>query len=248
MKHILTDEKKSQFIMAVLLNEMTSTNNSEVDSNSILEKYFLEMLLLRFVKIKNHFYEIDTKGQEFLENFFKKYDDFLKFYDIFCAVDLDLGEFAFSRFYDFDTDEEWKTYLSKVNWEDVRVAVCEFKKIDPMEIVFLSFLNEGRFNVENENWQLNLVSDSIWNEIVEICNTAIPLENLLRNDTIQDIINQGSNIMLTLLKEENNRKLEELRGTDQYEEEIVYVEEEIEYYEPYIYDPYYVSPCWLWYY
>ena len=89
----------------------------------------------------------------------------------------------------------------------------------------------------------------MWDEILNICNTAIPLEDLLVNDAIQDIIQQGSQIMMDLLKEENKRKLEELKNnvsTEEYTEEVTYVTEEVEYYDPYLYDPYYVSPCWLW--
>jgi hypothetical protein len=56
--------------------------------------------------------------------------------------------------------------------------------------------------------------------------------------------------MLDILKEENRIKLEELKNNvdeDEYNEEVEYVEEEIIYYQEYTYDPYYVSPCWLWY-
>lgn len=85
--------------------------------------------------------------------------------------------------------------------------------------------------------------------MLAVCNTAIPLEDLLVDDAIQDIIKQGTEIVLTNLKEDNKRRLEELKANtteEEYEEEVVIVEEEIVYYEDY-YDPYYVSPCWVWY-
>ena len=111
-------------------------------------------------------------------------------------------------------------------------------------------MNEGRFDTdENKNWQFDLVSDLIWDEILEICNTAIPLDDLLVDDAIQDIIKQGTEIVLANIKEENRRRLEEMKAnatTEEYDEEVVIVEEEIVYYEEY-YDPYYASPCWFWY-
>ena len=252
MKYTIDAKKRSQFIWAFLLDQMVDKRDFSVllyGNDTFIEKYLIEMLSLNFIKIVNNFYKIDTKGQEFIDNFFAKYKDFLKFYDIFCAVDLTEGKFAFDKFNDFDTDEEWKTYLNQENWEDVRIAVCEFKKIDPIEIVYLSFLNEGRFTAEN--WQFDLTSDLIWDEILKICDTAIPLSDLSQDGVIEDIVQQGSDIMLRLLQEENKRKLEELKNTvsnDEYTEEVTYVEEEYVYYEPYVYDPYYVSPCWLWYY
>lgn len=250
MKYTLDNKKKRQFIMAFLLDQLIDKRDFSVlltGNDSALEGIFVEMLSINFVKIENNFYKIDTKGQEFMDNFFAKYGEFLKFYDIFCAVDLNEGTFAFKRFYDFDTDEEWKTYLNQDNWDDVRLAVCEFKKIDPIEVVFMSFLNEGRFN--GDNWQFDLISDLIWDEMMEVCETAIPLSDLIENDVMKDIIEQGSNIMMDILKEENKRKLEDLKESEdyqeeQYEEEVTYIEEEYVYYDPYLYDPYYVSPCW----
>jgi len=250
VKYILDPKKKKELAFAFLIDQMIDKQDFSVlltGNNSLLESLFVEMLSLKLVKIENNFYKVDTKGQEFIDVFFKKYSEFLKFYDIFCAVDLTAGEFAFTKFYDFASDEEWKVYLNQERFEDVRVAVCEFKKIDPIEIVYLSFLNEGRIDT-SKNWQFDLISDLMWDEILSICNTAIPLEDLLVNDAIQDIIQQGSQIMMDLLKEENSRKLEELKNNvsnEEYNEEVTYVTEEVEYYDPYLYDPYYVSPCWL---
>ena len=53
---------------------------------------------------------------------------------------------------------------------------------------------------------------------------------------------------MDLLKEESKRALEDLKNTttEYYNEEVTVWEEEVVYYEPYLYDPYYVSPCWLW--
>jgi hypothetical protein len=234
--------------MAFLLDQMIDKLNFNVllSGNDVaLEGIFVEMLSIGFIKIENNFYKIDTKGQEFVDNFFAKYSEFLKFYDIFCAVDLNEGTFAFKRFYDFDSDAEWDVYLNQENWQDVRLAVCEFKKIDPVEVVFMSFLNEGRFT--GDNWQFDLVSDLIWDEMLEVCNTAIPLSDLIDDDVMLDIVTKGSAIMMEILKEENKRKLEDLKNNvdeNEYEEEVTYVEEEYAYYDPYLYDPYYVSPCW----
>jgi hypothetical protein len=252
MKFELNKEKKRNYIIAFLLDQMTKQDFGVMleGHNSFLEPFFVDMLASNLVAIEDDVYQITEKGEEVVYNHNDKYSEFLKFYDIFCAVDLNGGTFAFSKIFDFETDDEWFAYLNQDNWSDVRIAVCEFKKIDPIEIVFLSFLNEGRFDTEeNKNWQFDLVSDLIWDEMLAVCNTAIPLEDLLVDDAIQDIIKQGTEIVLANLKEDNRRKLEELKANiteEEYEEEIVIVEEEIVYYEEY-YDPYYVSPCWVWY-
>jgi hypothetical protein len=89
--------------------------------------------------------------------------------------------------------------------------VAELKKINPVEIVFMSFLKEDRFGRDETGWQFDLLLGSIWDEILHICNTAIPLEALgyeddqgrvSAEDVIKDIIRQGAEIMIKLLEKE----------------------------------------------
>ena len=250
MKYELKPEKKFQFIMAFILDQLIDKRDFPVLMNikdSALKETFMKMMEIDMVKIEGLLYKITPKGQEFMDNFFKKYEEFLKFYDIFCAVDLATGTFAFSKFFDFETDEEWEAYLGQSNFDDVRVAVCEFKKIDPVEVVFMSFINEGRLT--SDDWQFDLVNNLLWDEILEICNTAIQLEELIENGVLEDIVKQGSEVMMRILKEESINKLADLKADEEvneeiYIEEVTYVEEEMAYYDPYLYDPYYISPCW----
>lgn len=249
MEYTLDTNKKRQYIMAFLIDLMFQRDfKVKLEGNdAYLDSYFKDMLALKYIKIEDGIYIVDNKGLDFSENFTQKYNEFLKFYDIFCAVDLESGDFAFKHFYDFETDDQWFEYLDKPNWSDVRIAVCNFKKIDPIEIVFLSFMKEGRFNdIANLDWQMDLLSYKTWTEILDVCNTAITLDE----DVVKDIIEQGSLIAMDMIKEESNRKVEDENNYRKEEqiidmvEETVYVDD-IDYYQPYCYDPYYVSPCWL---
>ncbi len=250
MEYILNVEKKRQYIMAFLLDLMFQRDfKVKLDGNdAYLDSIFVEMLALKYIKVQGDIYVVDEKGLDFSENYTQKYNEFLKFYDIFCAVDLESGDFAFKHYYEFDNDEDWFNYLEQPNWSDVRIAVCNFKKIDPIEIVFLSFVKEGKFNDVNQlDWQMSLLSYKTWKEILDVCNTAITLDE----DVVKDIIEQGSIIAMDMIKEEANRNAETEAENDQEEiieevivEETVYVDDVV-YYDPYLYDPYYVSPCWL---
>ena len=157
----------------------------------------------------------------------------------------------FARFFDFTTDTEWDNYKSDPRFEDLRIAVALFKKMDPAEIVFLSFINEKRFDTSLTGWQMDLLSDAVWNEIEAICTAALKPEQLGTPDVIEDIVRQGTDLMMNLLKEEVNQRKEEatqnLQNNTQgeYTEETVVEEyETVEYYQPY-YDPFYISPIWL---
>jgi len=194
-------------------------------------------------------------------NLYAKYFDYLKMYDIYCAVDLDKGEFAFSSINNDWTDEQWFNFLGNERFSDVRVAVAEFKGLNPVEIVFLSFLNENRFDCTAPKWEDNLTADGIWREIEEICNTAISADYLKEGGVIEDVITQGTAIALELIKSateaiNNEAESEAYDNGDMYEEttetttttEYVDIVEEpyygYDYWDPY-YDPYYVSPLWI---
>lgn len=240
----LTDNNKKTFKAIVLLNELVNGNHQfkTVDNgdDKVLEPLFIELMSKGYVQTSGMYYQTTANGQEVLNNFMKRYTEYLKLYDVFSYVDLEKGEFAFARYFDFDTDDQWLNYVNNSRWDDLRIAVALFKKLDPAEIVFMSFINENRFDTSSNGWQINLASDDIWKEIEAICQTAIKPEEV-GQDAMEDMVGQGSELMIKLLQEEQNREREEQNNN--YREEVV-EEETVEYYQPY-YDPYYVSPIWL---
>lgn len=259
-KYEITNEMKFKFIALVLINEIINFQryfpiNLEGD-DSFLSEYLEYMKDNGLLSVKNDKYIPTSKGRKYLVSFYDKYFEFLKVFDIYCAVDLEKGEFAFSSIFDMEA-EEWKDFLNEERFSDVRVAVAEFKNINPIEIVFMSFLNEGRFEMSREGWQIYLTRDEIWNEISEICSTAVELEHLRENDAIQDVIKQGSQLMLEIIKKdeeiktneqsENNEIVEETTTEEVVEEYVEIVEPpyyDYAYFNPYM-DIYYVSPVWL---
>ncbi|MES2109299.1 MAG: hypothetical protein V4577_11145 [Bacteroidota bacterium] len=246
----LTPDNKKSYKAIILLNEMINGthqfNTIANGDDSLLEPLFIELMSKGYVTTAGMAYQVTTKGRDVYDTFMKRYTEFLKVYDVFSFVDLEKGEFAFSRYYDFDTDDDWFNYTNDERFEDLRIAVAIFKKIDPAEIVFMSFINEDRFDVTSAGWQIDLMSDNVWDEIEDICATAIKPEEL-GQDAMADMIGQGADLMMKLMEEEQNRN----SGNNGYngfggypQQEVVIVEETIPYYQPY-YDPYYISPVWL---
>lgn len=237
----------------ILLNELMNGRTFRTILNGddrILETLFIDLLSKGYVEISLLQYKITQKGVDAFNLFMKRYNEYLRYYDIFGFVDLEKGEFAFANYFNFTTDEAWENYKSDSRFDDVRLAVAMYKKLNPAEIVFMSFLNENRFDTQVTGWQLDLVSDMIWNEIETICETAIKPEEL-GQDVIEDIIKQGSQLMVDLLKEESNRQQANVVVSDEIIEETIIEETIIEdydsylYYEPYCYDPFYISPIWI---
>lgn len=265
-KYNISYEERLAFVSLVLLNRIINfqhyfnVNDKEGD-DFYLNTYLDHMHNKGMLEVQDNKYIPTDKGREELVKLYDKYDEYLKVFDIFCAVDLEKGEFAFSSMYDESMDDEqWDAFLADERFSDVRVAVCDFKGINPIEIVFLSFLREERFDFNQKGWQFNLTSAGIWGEIENICNTAISVDYLNEDGVLEDVIRQGSEIAIDLIKtaeeilaaEEENEEFDE-----EYEETVTTTEEVVEYvdiveepYYPYdyyggYYDPFYVSPIWV---
>lgn len=260
MKYEVLEKDKTKYICLVLLNEIINFQHYfdvvPKRDEVFIEPYLHMMYVAKVLDMKDGQYIPTELGRQELVNLYEKYYDYLKMFDIFCAVDLEQGEFAFSSITSGWSDDEWVEFLENERFSDVRVAVAEFKGLDPIEIVFLSFLNEGRFNVGERLWENDLTSDYVWREIEEICNTAISAEYLSEDGVLEDVIKQGTEIALKLIREGEELMAEMESEYDESEEEIIetttveyvdIVEEpyySYDYYEPY-YDPFYVNPLWI---
>lgn len=257
MKYQVLEKQKNQFITLVLINEIINFQTyfpvKLEGDNTFINSYLGSMLTQGMLVIKNDKFVPTPKGREFLQNFYNKYYEYLKMFDIYCAVDLDKGEFAFSSSDIFSTDEDWFKFLSQERFSDVRVAVAEFKNMDPKEIVFMSFLNEGRFDCTAPRWQYNLTGDGIWKEIEEILNTAVSAEYLTTDGVLEDVIKQGTQIAMEIIKnaelnsddtEVEETVTETTTTTEEYVDVVEMPYYGYSYWDPY-YDPYYISPLWL---
>lgn len=257
MKYQLLEKDKISYICIVLLNEIINHQAyppvNLTGEDVFLDHYFKLLHSKGMLDINDGAYVPTEAGRVELENFLAKYTEYLQMFDIYCAVDLEGGVFAFEEINNPSfSDEQWEEFLSNERFSDVRVAVADFKGLNPTEIVFMSFLTEGRFEVGAERWQYNLTGEAVWREIEEICNTAIDVDYLRENDVLQDVIKQGTEIAIRLIRESGElnepEEEDEFIETEEVTEEYVEVVETpiygYDYYEPY-YDPFYISPIWL---
>jgi len=260
MRYQLLEKDKNRLISLVLLNEIIQFQHYFPvvlgGEDIFLEPYLTSLRNNGLLTITKSTYTPTDKGREELVKLYDKYYEYLKMFDIYCAVDLTAGEFAFSSMLNEGTEEEWKEFLHNERFSDVRVAVADFKGINPIEIVFMSFLNENRFDCTEGRWQYNLTGDAIWNEILDICNTSIDVDYLKENGVLEDVIRKGAEIAIHLVKDaedflasneetiEDEEIIEETETIEEYVDVVEMPTYGYSYWDPY-YDPYYISPIWI---
>lgn len=251
------------FKSIIIINEIVNGRQFKTVFNGddrILEGLLVDLMAKGYLSIQGDQYVTTKLGNDTFDAFMKRYNEYLKVFDVYSFVDLEKGEFAFAKYFDFDTDADWDKFKADQRFDDVRIAVALFKKLNPHEIVFMSFINENRFDTQSTGWQVELLSDNIWNEIDQIVSTAITPEQLGSEDVIVDIIGQGTELMIGLLKKEAERNQEIAEQKAQQQAQVAsdydddYYEEEYVVYDPYYdsyYDPYFVplfwtTPLFLW--
>jgi hypothetical protein len=206
---MISDEQKLRFAGLYLLEHMI--NHPQVFAlwlerdDAELEPILEWLLVQGWIEIRGEKeYVPNPAGREVIEKFLKRYAKFVYFFDVFSAVDLGAGEFAFARFFDFTDQDEWLAFLGDERFEDLRVAVAEYLDIDAVEVVFMSFIRENRFGRDATGWQFDLLLGSVWDEIVTICNSALDVSELgYEHDgeliegeqVMSDILGQGASLL-----------------------------------------------------
>lgn len=175
-----------------------------------LEKPLTAMLGKELVQIENdsHFV-LAKKGEYLLKEFQEQYNNYLNYYDVFCAVDLERGEFAFASYKDFGEEDKqkWNAFIASPRFSDLRIAVAEYKGENVVEVLFLFLLNDGYFSEEKQNsgWPFELVLGSFWDEMNKIYQKSIDYrdlgymdedgEKISFEDVLNDIIYQGEELL-----------------------------------------------------
>lgn len=148
--------------------------------------------------------KVSAQGAAVAASFEKRYQQFIQKYDVFCAVDLEEGTFAFEAYDEFSDRDDWDEYLDRECFDDLRVAIAQFEGIDPVEIIVMSFIQEGRFGYTEDGWNEDLLLGSVWEEVADACADAVQLDELaFEGDdgpvtaevVAADVLEQGQEVM-----------------------------------------------------
>lgn len=205
-RYSLSNDEKLRFSGLLLLHHMIEEDLTFpilLEGNDLhLEPALQHLRKAEHVSIKEECYVVTDSGRSELEKLFDRFEEWEYMLYVYHSVDLEAGEFAMSSYNDFDSDSEWRSFLKDKRWEDLRMTVLEYRneklperhRTSPAEFVFTSLMKEGRLK-SSDTWQNRLLTGEIWQEIMEICNSALSWRDLGDEDVILDIVNQGSRLM-----------------------------------------------------
>jgi len=159
---------------------------------------------------EENYYLPTAKGEEVYRHLVEQLKAYVVHFDVFAYVDLEEGAFG-----DPKTD-----LLEGDQWSDLRVAVAEYKGIDPYRVVFLALMSADKF-YENPDWKFDLSLGTLFDEMEQIVQDQLCVEDLSYkdeeeqvsgDDVIRDIIEQGN-----LLAKERRREEQETEDKEQSE-------------------------------
>ena len=167
---------------------------------------------------KDNYYMVTDNGHEVYQDLVKQLQAYVMHFEIYAYVDLERGIFG-----DPESD-----LLEGEKWHDLRVAVAEYKGIDPYRVVFLAMLSAEKF-YENPDWKFDLSMGTLFQEMEQLVMEQLHVDDLGYSDSngqvsgeeaIQDIIKQGSELVLKRKSREqdnNGRK----KGEESPDEQVI---------------------------
>ena len=118
-------EYASGFLLDLIIKRGYQYTVVLMDADKDLEPLFVYMMSKDYLTLdKKNNYVHTQKGLEKLENLKKRYEEYLAHFDLFCAVDLESGEFAFEKIFELD-DEEWELYVNDERFVDRTIRLWD---------------------------------------------------------------------------------------------------------------------------
>ncbi len=188
------DEAKdafSQIEKEIEENEKFRINIALVEKNESGLESLLNFLEERKVLTvgEDNYYWPTKKGRELYCQLVEQLETYIIHFEVFAYVDLENGDFGDPK----------NDLLEGNRWSDLRVAVAEFKGIDPFRVVFLSMMSDEIF-FENPDWKFDLGLGTLFDELEQIVQDQLGIDDLSYEDqegtvsgedVIRDIIEQG---------------------------------------------------------
>jgi hypothetical protein len=194
----LSDAQRQVFAALILLDRVATQPGAfhaalmEARDDAFLEPTFRFLQQEDLVEVgDDDHYRPTERGRRAYAGLLRRRQSYLAHFEIFARVDLAAGTFA-------EPDDPY----DNPRWSDLRVAVAEYKGIDPYRIVFLAMLSDEAFFRERD-WKFDLaLGSSLFRELEEIIASQITIaelgyrtendEEIFGDSVLEDVILQGA--------------------------------------------------------
>lgn len=258
----LSDAQRRQFSSLIVLDRLVSLPGAfhagllDEKDDVFLEQTFTVLQQEDLAEVgEDDRYRPTERGRRAYQGMIDRRQSYLAHFEIFARVDLAEGTFA-------QPDDPYDS----PRWSDLRVAVAEYKGIDPYRIVFLALLSDEAF-FQSRDWKFDLaLGSSFFRELEEIVATQISAgelayeteqgEQVSSDAVLEDVILQGARQNRARWERERQMQSNLLAGLPEPEEEGAPAGSNGGGERPAPYDPFkamafyeqsaqYVEPIWL---
>jgi len=184
------------------------------------------------------------EGKRTLEAFLARLDDFVKNFEVYRAVDMATGDFAYERYHTNQIGEScWLGYLKNTRWKDLRLLVAEHKKINRDDALLVMFAGDNQLDDTSDTWKETIFGDAFPVAVEQIYNNAITKmdvksKEVKTEDVLKQVIIKGARLNLKYQPAESSS---EDRQKDPAVEAPPY---DAGNYQKYLDDIGYLAPCW----
>ena len=218
---IVSTEQRERFPLLFVLDYMVAEKQSykvwpereDYDLKPILDGLYAR----GWLEIESDRYFPSQSGWTIIQLLKKRYKEYVYYFDVYSAIDLVTGEFAFESYDQFEVDSDWLRFLDDERFYDLRIAVMEYLDMDAVEVVMMQFITETKYGRDPSRWKSACLSGQLFDDILLICNDAIDVSELsYRSDdgilvsgesVIEDILQQGTQLLGALLQRANHAKM-----------------------------------------
>lgn len=222
----MTEKTKQQLSGLLLLDRIINKEESFHLSLMERDEQALEPML-KFMESEglleiseDDLYAVTKKGDNVYQKLIQQQVSYITHFEIYAYVDLGTAEFA-------NPEDD---FLEDDRWTDLRVAVGEFKKIDPHRIVFLAMLSDEVF-FENPDWKFDLALGTLFNEMEAVVQDQVSIDELGYEDedgewvsgdnVMQDVIELGSQLNQEHYEQNEQEDVAAQRANDPQGEEVI---------------------------
>lgn len=179
----LSEEQKQSYLQTALLCHLaqpsTTLKNTLIGQDRQLKPALDFLAEKKYISCTDEGnFTLTKAGRNRLEDFEKRYQSYLTYFDIYAFVDIMEGDLAYAHYPSFERESDWENFIQEGRWTDLRVAMIDYLDGKPAELIFAQLLLENQIDTTKYGWQNYLCKGQLWQQIKDLCDASVQEEDL----------------------------------------------------------------------